>query len=951
MLSQVLAMQGLAMQDLAMQPSHAAVLFVDAGVSAPEELMQGAGSGVQVCLLDPHQDGIAQISTYLRRHPGYGAVHVVAHGEPGALRLGSGWLNGASLRRYGQQLRQWFAADGATAQLHLYGCRLGAGDRGRRLVQQLTQITGAWVYAAEGLVGATPSGPQWQLTSPAPHAPDPWIPFTPHLLATYGGHFNTPPTGVATGTLDAIDEDVRGVSIPPQTLLEGFSDGDGDTLRIAGITADVGTLTQTRRGLRYAPPADFNGLVTFTYTVTDGNGGAIVGVTRTLEVLPVNDAPTGTPTGTLAETAEDTAVAIDLSTLLEGISDVDGDSLSVVNLVADAGTVVDNLDGTLLYVPDPNFNGEVTFIYNVIDGNGGTLANLSQTLTVTPVNDVPTGSPTGDGPSTDEDVALTFDLSVLTAGIVDIDGDALTVVGLGASTGTLVTNGDGTATYTPPADFNGTVTLTYSVSDGNGGILPNLSQTLTVVPVNDNPTGSPTGTLADIDEDTATTFDASVLLAGFSDIDGDPLAVLGVSVSSGTLAVNEDGTYTYTPAANFNGEVTLTYSVIDGQGGKLSGATQTFTVLPINDAPTLTPPPAPISILENSPVGTLVYAPNAEDGDGDPLTYRLVSGNENGAFDLDPTTGEITVADPSLLDFEGAVGLPAFTLELAVSDGTGDDALTTTVTLDLAVADVNEHSDFNGDGVSDVLWRDLGTGLANVAYLGDGTLDNTAQLSPELASPNWQLEGTGDFDGDGREDDLVWRNYDTGSNLLVFTEAADGAQTTVSLLSLPSEDAAAGWLLQGVGDFDGDKLQDDLLWYRPETADVYVWVLDDGDPVDVINVSPDAAIDPAWEIGGVTSLDDDGLQDDILWRNTLTQEVAVWITEDGIATDFVLIDTLANPNWISVGVSDYDGDLNSDDILWFNTTNGNLRAWFMDGEVVASTSLLGTLSTDLVPVV
>ncbi|WP_040410162.1 Ig-like domain-containing protein, partial [Asticcacaulis sp. AC402] len=101
---------------------------------------------------------------------------------------------------------------------------------------------------------------------------------------------------------------------------------------------------------------------------------------------------------------------------------------------------------------------------------------------------------------------------------------------------------------------------------------------------------------------------------GLSDIDG-ALTVSDISADHGTLTITEGG-WTFTPAANYNGSVTLTYTVSDGQGGELSGQTRTFTLASVPDAPVAAA--ASFTIAED---GILEDSVVASDGDGDTLTY------------------------------------------------------------------------------------------------------------------------------------------------------------------------------------------------------------------------------------------------------------------------------------------------------------------------------------------
>ncbi|PDV83357.1 hypothetical protein CO652_32255, partial [Rhizobium sp. H4] len=172
------------------------------------------------------------------------------------------------------------------------------------------------------------------------------------------------------------------------------------------------------------------------------------------------------------------------------------------------------------------------------------------------------------------------------AGFTDVDGDQLSVAGLTANHGALVDNNDGTWTFTPDANYNGPVNLSYTVTDGNGGSVP-ATQSFTLAAVNDAPVLSGNAaTLSAGTEDTPYTFSTADLLAGFSDVDGDQLSVSGLTADHGALVDNNDGSWTFTPEANYNGPVSLSYTVTDGNGGSVP-ATQSFTLAAVNDAPVL----------------------------------------------------------------------------------------------------------------------------------------------------------------------------------------------------------------------------------------------------------------------------------------------------------------------------------------------------------------------------
>ncbi len=169
-----------------------------------------------------------------------------------------------------------------------------------------------------------------------------------------------------------------------------------------------------------------------------------------------------------------------------------------------------------------------------------------------------------DAVTTAEDTAAT--VAVL-ANDTDLDGD--TVVVSAATTpahGTAVVNPDGTITYTPAANYHGADSFSYTVGDGNGGT-GSATVSVTVTPTNDGPVA--VADAATTAEDTAVSI---AVLTNDSDLDGDTLTVSAATTPAhGTAAVNPDGTITYTPAANYHGADSFSYTIGDGNGGTALG--------------------------------------------------------------------------------------------------------------------------------------------------------------------------------------------------------------------------------------------------------------------------------------------------------------------------------------------------------------------------------------------
>lgn len=327
-----------------------------------------------------------------------------------------------------------------------------------------------------------------------------------------------------------------------------------------------------------------------------------------MTVNPVNDAPDAV--NDAASTDEDTPVTIDA---LANDTDVDGDTLTITgaSVPADQGTV-EIVNNELLFTPAENFNGDATISYSIEDGNGGT-DTAEVVVTVNPVNDGPVA--VDDLADTMEDEAVVIDLL---GNDTDVDGDDLTLASLSvpADQGTVVDNGDGTVTFTPALNFNGTATIDYTVSDGNGGT-DDGQAIVNVGAVNDGPTAN--DDMATTDEDTPVTID---VLGNDSDPDGDDLTITGASVPAeqGTVEI-VNNELLFTPAENFNGDATISYSITDGHGGT-SSAEVAVTVTPVNDDPVA------VDDIETTDEDVAVVVDllgNDTDVDGDDLTLGAVS--------------------------------------------------------------------------------------------------------------------------------------------------------------------------------------------------------------------------------------------------------------------------------------------------------------------------------------
>ncbi|MEG0004134.1 MAG: DUF4347 domain-containing protein, partial [Comamonas sp.] len=145
----------------AAQPTE--LLFIDSRVPDLQAIIAAARPGVKVVILDPDENGVAQMARALEGEQGLASISVVSHGDEGMLLLGNGPLFGGNLQEYQAQLQAIGAALGPDGDLLLYGCDVGAGDAGAEFLQALAQITGADVAASDDSTAGAVRGGDWDL--------------------------------------------------------------------------------------------------------------------------------------------------------------------------------------------------------------------------------------------------------------------------------------------------------------------------------------------------------------------------------------------------------------------------------------------------------------------------------------------------------------------------------------------------------------------------------------------------------------------------------------------------------------------------------------------------------------------------------------------------------------------------------------------------------------------
>ncbi len=365
--------------------------------------------------------------------------------------------------------------------------------------------------------------------------------------------------------------------------------------------------------------------------------------------------------------------------VLDGDSDANDDilTISAVGTPDSGGTAVNG--GTIItYTPLADFDGDEVFTYTVGDGNGG-YDTATVTVTVSNVNDAPVA--TDNIYVTPEDTPVSGNVLTDDTGDgvdSDVDGDTLTAaLDDDVAMGTLDLAGDGSFIYTPTLGYNGVVTFSYHARD----IVSDSNVALVTITVSaDVPTANDDG--YSTDEDVTLSMPAPGVLVNDTDPNSDTLTATLVSAPmSGTLALNADGSFSYTPTLNYNGDDSFTYRVTDGTYNS-NPATVAITVTAVNDEPVADDDT--FSVGEDSIDNPLDVLDGDTDAEGDTLTIAVVSTPDSGGIAVN---GGTVITYTPLADLTGVE-----TFTYVIGDGNGGfDVATVTVTVnavnDAPVAD------------------------------------------------------------------------------------------------------------------------------------------------------------------------------------------------------------------------------------------------------------------------
>jgi hypothetical protein len=383
----------------------------------------------------------------------------------------------------------------------------------------------------------------------------------------------------ATGTIT-----VRVIAVAPLAASDDVFTGDRDKplefdptlndLNPENATLVIGIVTKPTSGsvvvgtdgvFTYTPSKGFVGTDQFVYQISDGTRTA--NATVTITVVVGNQPPVAQNDTITVPWGEQ--VVIDV---LANDVDPDGDYV----YVSDYGTPRNGdtggaRDGAIEYTPDADFVGTDSFTYTVTD-SAGNVSTATVTVTILPPNQAPVA--TDDAAQTQIDTPVTID--VLTND-VDPDGDPLTVEPYGSPDYGTVRVENGKLVYTPAPGWVGTDYLNYVISDPSGR-QDYASVAITVKALPDDGTPSELDKQYTVGKNKTITVAASLGLLSNTQYAEYGKARLYVKPSHGTVRINLDGSFTYTPNQDFLGEDSFEFALDGGEFG--DGATATIVVTP-----------------------------------------------------------------------------------------------------------------------------------------------------------------------------------------------------------------------------------------------------------------------------------------------------------------------------------------------------------------------------------
>jgi len=246
------------------------------------------------------------------------------------------------------------------------------------------------------------------------------------------------------------------------------------------------------------------------------------------------------------------------------------------------------------------------------------------------------------------------------------------------------------------------------------------------------------------------------------------------------------------------------------------------------------------------------------------------------------------------------------------------------------------NADYDGNGVADILWQEDDTDHVAIWSLDAGSV--TATLHYDLAGleaqGRWTVEGSGDFDGDGRDDFLLF-NRSLGVLELLHQDAASGIASWARI-----EGYRGAWSIASTLDLDGDGIAE-ITWQDEVEKHLITWRLDGAG---LGAATPIARMDAGWRVIGSGDHNGDG-KGDLVLGNASTRALQLWFLDGATITSQQNLPEGIDAAWSLVaGGGDYDADGNAD-LVWTNEATGEVSIWFTTPPTIASENVAGVSPT------
>jgi hypothetical protein len=617
------------------------------------------------------------------------------------------------------------------------------------------------------------------------------------------------------GGIDTATDSVTVTNIPDAPVLEGIGNKSVDenttlTFSLNATDADGEIITYSveprPEGATFDSPfvwtPDYDDAGTYEVTFIASDGTLQDSETITIIVNNVNRPPVAVDDS--AVTDEDNTVIT--GNVLANDTDADGDTLTIVSFTqASNGTVVYHNDDTFTYTPAANYNGSDSFTYTVSDGNGGTdIAIVSIAITNTP--DAPILDAIGDK-TINENQTLTIAVNA-----TDADGEIITYSVEPRPKGATF---DNPFVWTPDYDDAGTYELTFTASDGT----LQDSETITIIVYNVNRPPVAVADSAVTDEDSTVT--TGNVLTNDTDADGHILSVASATQAThGTAVYNNDGTFTYTPAANYNGNDSFTYTVSDGNGGT-DTATVQIEVTPINDPPDVSAIPDILQKYEDEAILPKEIELATDVDSGDTLTYTYLPDLQATDYILhvDVFDGTVTVRKDVTI-----IVIPVLPTVISVTATKYSVEILFSEDLERSSAENTDNYSIENYSLSKPIVINT---LELNAERDTVTLYTTSHTETEGVPYNLTVANVEDSAGNPMLEDTVEYTYDPGLiGLWNFnTDGGDTAQDSSGYDNMATLVNEPVWTEQGYLNFDGidDAVEIPTNYWNVNSGTVALW--------------------------------------------------------------------------------------------------------------------------------